>query len=72
VDRTDRRLECLLALGRTREARRAFARAYELLSRDPWFPPTETARLERIRRLAGEKPGPYTGISPHENRETPA
>jgi len=47
--------ECLLQLGRTPEARHAFARAYALLSGDPWFPPTETARLERIRKLAADE-----------------
>jgi tetratricopeptide (TPR) repeat protein len=44
--------ECLLALGRPDEARAQFARAWELLSMDPWFPNDEAARLERIRRLA--------------------
>jgi tetratricopeptide (TPR) repeat protein len=43
--------ECLLALGKGDAARAEFARAYELLSKDPWFPPGEAARLERIRRL---------------------
>jgi len=45
--------ECLLALGREEEARPYFARAWELHRKDPWFPPTELARLERIRGLAG-------------------
>jgi tetratricopeptide (TPR) repeat protein len=43
--------ECLLALGRADEARPHFAQAYEVLSKDPWFPPTEPDRLERLRRL---------------------
>ena len=43
--------ECLLALGREEEARPYFARAYEELSEDPWFPPDETARLERMKQL---------------------
>ena len=45
--------ECLLALGRAAEARPHFARAYELLSKDPWFPAEERARLERMRELGG-------------------
>ncbi|CAN5383598.1 tetratricopeptide repeat protein [soil metagenome] len=44
--------ECLLALGRADEARPHFARAYAALSRDPWFPPTFAARLERMRQLS--------------------
>jgi tetratricopeptide (TPR) repeat protein len=48
--------ECLLALGREgEEARPHFARAYELLSKDPWFPAGERGRLERMRTL-GEVP----------------
>jgi tetratricopeptide (TPR) repeat protein len=43
--------ECLLALGRESEARQQFQRAYELLSKDPWYSPTQTERLERMRRL---------------------
>jgi len=43
--------ECLLALGRPDEARPHFAKAFEVLSKDPWFPPTEAARLERMRQL---------------------
>jgi len=43
--------ECLLALGRPDEARPFFERAYELLSADPWFPPTLRARLERLRLI---------------------
>ena len=45
--------ECLLALHRTTEAREFFGKAYDLLGQDPWYPPTETERLERIKRLAG-------------------
>lgn len=44
--------ECLAALGRDDEARPYFARAYETLSRDPWLPESEPARLERLRALA--------------------
>jgi tetratricopeptide (TPR) repeat protein len=43
--------ECLRALDRESEARPHFARAYELLSKDPWFPPDEKSRLERIKQL---------------------
>jgi tetratricopeptide (TPR) repeat protein len=45
--------ECLLALGRADGAREAFARAYALLSTDPWLPADEPERLERLRRLGG-------------------
>jgi tetratricopeptide (TPR) repeat protein len=47
--------ECLLALGRNDEARPYFARAHEILSKDPWFPPGEAARLERMWELGGDK-----------------
>jgi tetratricopeptide (TPR) repeat protein len=49
--------ECLLALEREEEARPYFARAYEALSKDAWFPPGETARLERIKELGTEGDG---------------
>jgi tetratricopeptide (TPR) repeat protein len=45
--------ECLLALGSDDEAKPHFARAYELLSKDPWFPPDEPQRLARIKELGG-------------------
>jgi hypothetical protein len=45
--------ECLLALGRGAEAKPYFARAFELLSKDPWFPPNESKRLERMKELGG-------------------
>jgi len=45
--------ECLYALGRTDEARPYFAKAYARHEHDPWFPPTDPARLERIRKLGG-------------------
>jgi tetratricopeptide (TPR) repeat protein len=45
--------ECLLVLKRDEEARPHFARAYELLSKDPWFPPNERPRLERMKQLGG-------------------
>ena len=44
--------ECLIALERAAEARPHFARAYELLSKDPWFPGEERGRLERMKELA--------------------
>jgi tetratricopeptide (TPR) repeat protein len=43
--------ECLIALERAAEARPHFARAYELLSKDPWFPAEERGRLARMREL---------------------
>ena len=49
--------ECLLVTGREDEARRYFARAHEILSADPWFPPGETARLERMRELGEDDAG---------------
>lgn len=43
--------ECLLALGRADEARPHFARAWSLLSRNPWLAETQPARLERLHTL---------------------
>jgi tetratricopeptide (TPR) repeat protein len=43
--------ECLLALGRKEEAVPNFARAYELLSKDPWLADSEPARIARLRDL---------------------
>ena len=43
--------ECLLALGRKKEAAAHFGRAYELLSRDASFPSDEVARLQRMKDL---------------------
>jgi tetratricopeptide (TPR) repeat protein len=43
--------ECLLTLDRIKEAQPHFAKAYEKLSKDPWFPPDETARLTRLKEL---------------------
>lgn len=45
--------ECLLALGRDDEARPYFAEAYRLHSGSCWFPPTESARLDRLAELGG-------------------
>lgn len=44
--------ECLLALGRTEEARPYFARAFEILSKDEWLTSTEPERVERLRKLS--------------------
>lgn len=44
--------ECLYALGRTEESRPYFARAHEMLSKDPWLVADEPARLERLSDLA--------------------
>lgn len=46
--------ECLIALGHRAEARAHFARAYDLLAKDPWFPQQEKPRLERMRELGKE------------------
>lgn len=48
--------ECLLALGQPTEAKPHFAKAYELLSKDPWFPPPEADRLKRLGQLGGLLP----------------
>lgn len=45
--------ECLLALGRAAEAQPHFARAYAVLSQDDRFAQYESARLQRLRALAG-------------------
>lgn len=46
--------ECLLAMGRVEAARPHFRRAFERLSKDPWFPPGEVERLARLERLGAE------------------
>ena len=43
--------ECLLTLNRTSEATPYFAKAYELLSQDPWLTRDEPARLARLKDL---------------------
>ncbi len=43
--------ECLLALGRKDEAAPHFARAYEILSKDPWLAESEPARIARLKEL---------------------
>jgi tetratricopeptide (TPR) repeat protein len=50
----EERAEALLARGRGEEARAAFREAHARHAADPWFPPGEKARLERLRRLAEE------------------
>jgi tetratricopeptide (TPR) repeat protein len=42
--------ECLASLGCGADARPFFAKAFELLSQDPWLPRDEPERLERLRR----------------------
>ncbi len=44
--------ECLLALGKTAEARLAFGRAYVLLANDEWFAANEPKRLARLKQLS--------------------
>ena len=46
--------ECLLALGRPKEARPYFAQAYAKLSQDSWLVAEEPARLERLKQLGEE------------------
>jgi tetratricopeptide (TPR) repeat protein len=43
--------ECLLALGKTADARPHFARAYELLSADSYLAENEAERLARLKQL---------------------
>jgi tetratricopeptide (TPR) repeat protein len=43
--------ECLFALNRKTEAKPHFAKAYQILSKDPWFPSDESARLARLKDL---------------------
>jgi tetratricopeptide (TPR) repeat protein len=45
--------ECLMALGRTAEARPHLVRAAELLAADPWLAEHEPDRIARLRSLAG-------------------
>jgi tetratricopeptide (TPR) repeat protein len=44
--------ECLLELDRAQEARPHFARAYEMLSQDPWLKADEPQRIERLKALS--------------------
>ena len=43
--------ECLLALGKGAEAAPYFAKAWELLSADPWLKANEAKRLQRLKEL---------------------
>jgi tetratricopeptide (TPR) repeat protein len=45
--------ECLLLLEREEEARPHFARAYAILSQDPWLQANEPERLQRLKQLSG-------------------
>jgi tetratricopeptide (TPR) repeat protein len=45
--------ECLLILQRMDEAVPYFAKAYELLSQDPWLQANEQVRLDRLKSLGG-------------------
>ena len=45
--------ECLLQLGRRKEAVPQFARAWELLHDDPWMKQNEARRLDRLKELGG-------------------
>ncbi len=44
--------ECLCALGRGDEAAPYFAKAYEVLSQDPWLADAEPERLQRLQALS--------------------
>jgi tetratricopeptide (TPR) repeat protein len=44
--------ECLLALSRAEEARPHFAKAYEVLSQDPWLAKDEPTRIKRLKKLS--------------------
>lgn len=45
--------ECLLALGKSDEAKPYFAKAYEALSADAWLQANEPERLQRLQQLTG-------------------
>jgi tetratricopeptide (TPR) repeat protein len=48
--------ECLQSLGKNDEAGPNFAKAYALLSKDPWLAANEPDRLKRLASLGGVKP----------------
>jgi tetratricopeptide (TPR) repeat protein len=50
--------ECLLLLDRRDEAQPHFAKAFELLSKDPWFVENEADRLARLKGLGGIEEAP--------------
>lgn len=52
--------ECLLALGKPDAARAHFARAYILLSPDPWLAAQEPARLARLHALGNPPSSPQS------------
>jgi tetratricopeptide (TPR) repeat protein len=45
--------ELLLQRGEVDAAREYFGRAYDLLSKDTWFPENEPARMARMKELGG-------------------
>ena len=47
--------ECLLKLGRSREAGRYFGKAYAELSKDRWLVRNDADRLKRLLRLSGAR-----------------
>ncbi len=47
--------ECHLTLGHVEKSREYFARAFELLSKDPWLSRDEPERLERMKKLSGSE-----------------
>jgi len=49
--------ECLLALGRKDEAAPNFARAHEILAKDPWLAENEPARIARLKELGAGAAG---------------
>jgi tetratricopeptide (TPR) repeat protein len=46
--------ECLLALGKAKEAAPSFAKAHEMLSKDEWLKANESDRLQRMKDLGGK------------------
>ena len=48
--------ECILAQQKPEEAKPWFARAWNVLSKDPWLKDGEPDRLERMAKLGGIKP----------------
>lgn len=50
--------ECLLLQGKTEEATPNLARAYELLSKDPWLAENEPDRIARLKELGGVADSP--------------
>ena len=46
--------ECLWSLNRKKQARPFFAKAYAILSKDPWLAANEPERLARLKQLAAD------------------